>query len=415
MSNPPSAPSSLCPILRNYQPFAPEHLADPYPVWRLSHQQAPVFYVPSAGFWAVTGYDEVLQVARDTGTFTSRNALNFKPVPARLRDRLTGGFPQAHPALINTDPPQHTRLRRAANRVLTPAQVKRRLTAITTTADALIDAFAGNGTADIVSQFAVPLPARVIAEIIGVEPDEQENFQRWSDDAFLMANPTLTDDEFLRCATSMAELKEYLEARIDERRIEPGDDLISSLLASESDELTTEQIISITAQLLIGGNVTTTDLIGNAVLTLLSDPARWSSVCRDRDAIPSVIEEVLRLESPVRGLFRTTTSDVELGGVLIPSGSTIWVVFAAANHDESVFPRAGEFDPHRDNLTGHLAFGRGTHFCIGAPLAREEVRIALELLAARLPGLALVEGQQLSYPASPISRGVERLEVAWNG
>ena len=413
MNNRPSADSTLCPALRDYQPFDSGHLANPYPVWELSHREAPVFYVQSAEFWAITGYDEVLRVIRDTETFTSRNALNFKPVPVQLRDRLPNGFPQAHPTLINTDPPHHTRLRRAANRALTPAEVRRREPAITATAGALIDSFAADGTVDIVSRFAVALPVRVIAEIIGVEPNDQSDFQRWSGDAFLMANPTLTDDEFLRCATSMAELKDYLESRIEECRVDPGDDLISSLLTGE-DELTTDQIVSITAQLLIGGNVTTTDLIGNALLTLLRDPARWSSLCRDRDTAPSVIEEVLRLESSVRGLFRTTTRDVAIGGVLIPAESTVWVVFAAANHDESMFPHPGEFDLRRDNIADHLGFGRGTHFCIGAPLARAEVRIALELLAERLPGLALVEGQQLRYPASPISRGVEQLQLRWN-
>ncbi|WP_327151273.1 cytochrome P450 [Nocardia sp. NBC_01329] len=405
---------TLCPALDAYQPFDPAHLADPYPLWESAQREAPVFYVESAGFWAVTGYREVLQVTHDTDTFTSRDSLNFKPVPAQLRSRLPLGFPQGYPSLINTDPPDHSRLRRAANQAFTPGKVNLRVPEITQIADDLIDTFIARGRVDIVAHFAVPLPVRVISRIIGVEPHAYADFQRWSDDAFLMSNPVLPDADLLRCATSMAELAEYLQARVAERREEPGDDLLSDLLSKEGETLAVEQIISIAAQTLIGGNVTTTDLIGNALLVLLSDPARWDSVVAAPDTIPQVIEEVLRVKSAVRGLFRTTTRATELGGVQIPARATVWVVFAAANHDLSVFPRPGVFDPDRANLNSHLSFGRGAHFCIGAPLARAEAKIALERLAARLPGLALVEQQQLTYPASPISQGVDRLELTWN-
>ncbi|MFF5264655.1 cytochrome P450 [Actinomadura viridis] len=411
--NPPKDAAG-CPALRNYDPFESSHLADPYPLWSEAQEHAP-FYAEKAGFWVVTRYADVLQVTRDTKTFSSRESLNFKPVPAELRPRLPHGFPQAYPSLINTDPPEHARIRKIANRTLTPRYVEKMLPSIERIANRLIDAFVDDGRADIVSRFAVPLPVTIIADFLGVPASDQDTFQRWSDDAFLMANPTLDDETFFACATSMAELNEYLGARIAERREAPRDDLLSRLIHETDDEsrLSNEEIISTTAQLLIGGNVTTSDLLGNILIVLLSDLDRLRYAQDHPDRLTNIIEEVLRYKSSIRGLFRHTTRDVEVGGALIPAGATVWVVFGAANHDRTVFPEPSKFDPERDNLTSHIAFGRGTHFCIGAPLARAEARVALRLLLDRLPNLRLVEGQKMSYPPSPISAGVDELLITW--
>ncbi len=404
----------VCPSkLQNYDPFAPDHLADPYPLWRLSQREAPVFYVEKAGFWAVTGYREVLEVARDTTTFTSRDALNFRPVPEDLRQDLPNGFPQAFPSLINSDPPEHSRIRKIANRTLTPRHIAALEPSIRTISESLIERFADDESVDIVDQFAVPLPVVVIARILGVDENHLEDFQRWSNAAFLMANPNISDEEFKEFAREHADLNRYLTDLIEERRSAPRDDLLSRLVheSDESFRLSNEQIISVTAQLLIGGNVTTTDLIGNLMLVLLSDPERYDELCRNPELIPATIEEVLRIKSSIRGLFRTTTREVELGGVTLPEGAVVWLVWGAANHDESVFACPADFDPGRANLNEHLSFGKGTHFCIGAPLARLEARIALELLTSRFPTMRIVEGQELDYPPSPVSQGVDRLQI----
>ncbi|MBS1878029.1 MAG: cytochrome P450 [Actinobacteria bacterium] len=414
MTNHPEGPQA-CPALRDYDPFDPGHLADPYPLWRLAQREAPVFYVEKAGFWAVTGYEEVLEVARDPETFSSRESLNFRPVPEHLRERLPNGFPQGYPSLINSDPPEHSRIRKIANQTLTPRHVAALEPSIREIAGGLIDEFAGDGRVDIIERFAIPLPVIVIARILGVNEQDLEDFQRWSNAAFLMSNPNLTDAEFEQCAAEHAELNGYLLERIAERRSAPRDDLLSRLVHEEDENvrLTDAQITSVTAQLLIGGNVTTTDLIGNMMLTLLSEPERLGGIRADTKLIGPAIEEVLRIKSSIRGLFRTTTREVELGGAALPAGATVWLVWGAANHDAGVFAAPEDFDPRRPNLVDHLSFGKGTHFCIGAPLARLEVNIALELLIERLPGLGLVEGQQLVYPASPVSQGVDNLELEW--
>lgn len=408
--------TQACPSkLRDYDPFAPSHLADPYPLWRLAQRQAPVFYVEKAGFWAVTGYREVLEVARDPETFSSRDSLNFRPVPEGLRHDLPNGFPQAFPSLINSDPPEHSRIRKIANRTLTPRHVTALEPSIRRIAESLIDDFASDRTVDIIARFAVPLPVVVIARILGVDEGHLADFQRWSNAAFLMSNPNLSGEEFEQCAEQHAELNRYLIDLIEERRSTPREDLLSRLVhgSDESFRLSNDQIISVTAQLLIGGNVTTTDLIGNMLLTLLAKPERYEEVRQHPERIPAVIEEVLRIKSSIRGLFRTTTRDVRLGDVSIPKGAVVWLVWGAASHDESVFPEPDKFDPNRRNLSEHLSFGKGTHFCIGAPLARVEVRIALELLTTRFPTMKMVEGQGLVYPASPVSQGVDRLELEW--
>jgi cytochrome P450 len=290
------------------------------------------------------------------------------------------------------------------------------LPSIKETASSLIEGFASVGQADIISSFAVPLPVNVIANFLGVPAADQAKFQKWSNDAFLMSNPTLDEASFLACATSMAELDEYLRAQIAEREGAPRDDLLSRLIHETEDakRLSPEEIISTTAQLLIGGNVTTTDLIGNILLVLLSEPERAYRAKEDLASLPAVVEEVLRYKSAIRGLFRHATKDVQIGGAVIPKGATVWVVFGAANHDESVFERPSEFDPERPNLKSHIAFGNGTHTCIGAPLARAEAQVALELLLDRLPNLRLAEEQSFTYPASPISAGVDELLLVWD-
>ncbi|MBS1878157.1 MAG: cytochrome P450 [Actinobacteria bacterium] len=407
--------AGLCPALHDYDPFAPDHLADPYPLWRLSQREAPVFYVSKAGFWAVTGQAEILEAARNNEVFSSRDSLNFRPVPEHLSDRLPNGFPQAYPSLINSDPPEHSRIRKIANRSLTPRHVTVMEPAIREIATSLLESFVDDGAVDIVGRFAVPLPVTVIARFLGVDENDLPDFQRWSHAAFLMSNPNLDEDEFIRCATCHAELNEYLQERIAERRQDPRDDLLSRLVdgGEETTQLSNEQIISLTAQLLIGGNVTTTDLLGNLLLILLSEPERLQAVRSNPALIGPAIEEVLRIKSSIRGLFRTTTREVELGGVTLPEGATVWLLWGAANHDERIFPRPDEFELSRPNNKDHLAFGKGTHFCIGAPLARAELRIALELLLERLPDLRLADEQELVYPASPVSQGVERLQLEW--
>ena len=407
-----------CPALASYNPFDAEHLADPYPLWSLSQREAPVFFIPPVGFWAVTSYDLMMEVIRDPTTFTSIYSLNLNPVPEGLRARLPYGWPEGYPSLINTDPPVHTPIRKLAQAALTPKEVAKREPDIRELAGDLVDGFVTDGRCDLMSQFAVPLPVVVIARVLGARDADTDRFGQWGEDAFMMSNPTLSPEEIRARGARLADLKDYLEVEIEARRSQPRDDLLSRLVHAQVEgvpTLTTEQVVSVAAQLLVGGNETTTHLIVNSIILLRRRfPEIWERMRSDPTIIPNVVEETLRIKSSIRGLFRTTTREVQLGDVRLPKGATLWLVFAAANHDEQHFPEPTRFDPDRHNLKKHFAFGRQTHFCIGAPLARLEATIALEELVRRMPDLRLAADQELNWLPSPFTQGVTRLEVEWD-
>lgn len=405
-----------CPHLAAYDPFEKRHLSDPYPLWRESQRNMPVFYVKQTGFWAVTGHKEIEQVAKDTETFTSRYALNFPPVPDNLKDRLPWGYPQDYPSLINTDPPEHTRIRRLAGRMLTPRAVKTMEPKIREITVELINTFINEGRCDLVKSFTIPLPVRVIAWILGVPDKDMADFKRWSDYAFILPNPNISKDQLQEISIGLADLQDYLLDMIAVRRKNPEEDLISQLVHAEEQDLPAlddKQITSSIAQLLIGGNGTTTDLIANMMSLVLKGEETWQVVKNDVSLCEHVVEETLRIKSSIRGLFRTTTREIELGGVLLPERANIWVVFGAAGHDERLFDCPEKFDVNRPNKRQHMSFGKGHHMCIGAPLARLEARVALEQLSKRIPSMQLQPNQTLEYPPTPVSQGPLQLHVIW--
>ena len=406
--------ASKCPHLAAYNPAEQGHLANPYPIWCESQEHAPIFFIESTGIWAVTSYDLIEQVIRDTKTFTSRYSLNFPEIPADLKHLLPWGYPQDHPSLINTDPPEHTRIRRLAGKLLTAPEVSKMEPRIREIGNELIDAFIDDGHCNFAASFSIPFPVMVISSILGVPTEDKHHFRRWTDYAFLLSSPNLGDDELREITIGHAELKDYLQAMLSERRNSPQDDLLTKMINAREEDLPAlddKQIISVVAQLLIGGNGTTTDMISNMVYILSQDKPLWTKLREDPSLYPNVIEETLRIKSSIRGLFRTTTCEVEIGGVTLPEGAVLWVVFGASGHDKTVFECPEKFDINRSNMRKQMSFGKGHHMCIGAPLARLEGRIALELLIERLPSIELVQDQEMEYPISLVSQGPIRLEI----
>ncbi len=370
---------------------------DPYPWYDEMRARHPV--VQLGGAWHVFRYDDVQRVLSDYAAFSSQRG---------------GGGPLAS-SIISLDPPRHRQLRTLVTQAFTPravAQLEGRIAAI---AAELLDAVAarGTGTMDIIADLAYPLPVIVIAELLGVPTADRERFKVWSDaivqggqaEAAAQATAALGADWF-------GEMVAYFNAMIAQRQRAPQDDLISALIAAEVEgqRLTAQELVGFCILLLVAGNETTTNLLGNAVLCLDEQPATYRALRATPERLPAAIEEVLRYRSPVQSMFRSTTQDVAFGDVTIPAGSWVVAWIGAANRDPAQFPDPDRFISDRAP-NRHLAFGHGIHFCLGAPLARQEARIALGALLARYPALRRDATVALEPLGGNIVYGVQRLPV----
>ncbi|MGH8009959.1 MAG: cytochrome P450, partial [Candidatus Binatia bacterium] len=364
----------------DYNPFLPEVRENPYPYYAYLRQHAPVYQVPGAGFWAVSRYDDVFSLLKNTQVFSSTILI------AALVGEFTPFAPEA-PAMIAQDPPDHSRLRKLANRAFTPRRIASLETHLREVVQQLLESMAAPGECDLVRDLGGPLPTIAVAELLGVAPEQRDDFRRWSDNVVLSMNGSvLTDEDRAQIRQSIAEFRAYFQDAIETCRRHPGDNLLSDLVRVEEEQqtLTSEEILSLAVLLVAAGNETTTNLISNTVMALFHHPETLATVRANPALVPKLLEETLRYDAPIQVWFRQTTQDVEVAGTTVPAGSVITFLLGAANHDERKFPDPGRFDIFR-NTDGHLAFGYGIHFCIGAPLARFEAKLALEGLLARFP------------------------------
>jgi cytochrome P450 len=407
-----------CPHLRDYHPFALAYLADSYPVWAHSRNEEPLFHIPLLNAWGVTRYDDVLEVLRDPVTYSSAKTLDVIGFRDEWQARVDKAFPPAYPGLINNDPPRHSRVRKLVQKAFTRHAVAAREAEIRSLADELIDSFASRGRAEIMHEYAAPFSIKSMSVVLGLPLDMWPQLKQWADEDVQLLNPTLEDDLRREYTDRSADWFSFLDELIQQRQAHPREDLISALISGQVDgepALSTREIIAVAAQLIVGGHETVNNQIGLTFLQLLEHPTVLAEVSADTDLVPAVIEEAIRRRAPVRGLPRVTTREVELGGKRLPPGTHILVLFASANRDEQRFADPDAFDIHRPDIRQHLAFGRGTHFCVGDQLARLEARVTLEQFLARLPGLRLVPGQELGYVPSFIMQGLLALELEWNG
>ncbi|HSK16829.1 MAG TPA: cytochrome P450 [Gaiellaceae bacterium] len=398
-----------------FDPLAPEQREDPYPVYALARREQAVFHASAYDLWVVTRHEDVLRVLRDHETFSSAGALKSspEPYPQEVRDVLAEGWPDM-PFIIEVDPPLHDRIRGLVTKAFTPRRIAELEPRVGEIASALVDGFAADGRADVIERFAWPLPLRVLGELLGLPEGDLPRLHEWGTDWLLLQQPGPVERR-VEHARGLVEMQRYFVSALEEREREPRDDLMSALLGSraESDEpLTIPEVAGLPLDLMVAGHVTVTRAIGSALALVFQHPELRGRL-RDPDAAPQAIEEILRLESPAQGLFRRTTREVRLGDVTLPEGARVMVHFGSANRDERVFADAETLDPGRGDLGRHVAFGKGIHYCIGAPLARLELRTALPLLLEGLPGLRPAD-EPPEREAVFFARGFRRLVVEWD-
>jgi cytochrome P450 len=395
-----------------FDPLRDVAQADPYPLYRALREEAPVHRAPESGHYCVSRYDDVQHVLRSHDLFSSRAMLTVlqpsglergMPLTPRMlwysarllwKARLNPFRLLQTPSLIASDGARHDALRAVVNRGFTPRRIAEWEARAREIVASCVAGLERGESFDLVEHLAVPLPVTLIAEMLGVPRERLRDFKRWSDLVIHTATGPGRGDAFTpRVLEGMEELLTYLSAFARERRRAPADDLISAIVSSgEGGALHPQDAMMFVMLLLVAGNETTTNLIGNAVNALLDHPRQLARVAADPASIPDAIEEAVRFDPPVQLVFRTALADSEIAGVRIPSGATVAALIGSANRDERRFPDPDRFDVAR-RPQGHLGFGFGKHFCLGASLARLEARVALETLAPRLLALRKRERQ----------------------
>jgi cytochrome P450 len=402
---------------RKYDIYGAGFRADPYGVFARMREHDPVLRQPGldgeSQIWFVTRHEDVVAVLLDDERFvrdprlalTEEELAATPPVPAAIQ--------AIDNHMLNRDGEDHRRLRRLVTRAFTPRMVEGLRPRIQAIADGLLDAVESRGEMDLSADYAFPLPITVIAELLGVPHEDQDRFREWSD---AIISPSVAPEELDRLFELMGAFVEYLTALFAQRRADPRDDLVSELLQArdESDALTEEELFGTVVLLIVAGHETTVGLIGNAVINLLVHPDQLAAVRAEPELIPAAVEELLRYEGPVeRGLNRWAAADVELGGCTIRRGDVVIPILNSAGRDPQRFEDPDRLDLRRAD-TKHVAFGRGSHYCLGAPLARLEAQVALETLLRRLPGLRLaVARDELEWRATPGFRRAVSIQVAW--
>lgn len=401
----------------SYDPFRDPMLSDPYPFFALARRAAPVFYAPAIDHWVVSRREDVTRVFKDTDTYSASNTIApISPLTPEAQRILREGEWRITPALGNNDPPDHARFRRNVNRAFTPRRVAVLEPFVRQVVTEAVDRIEPHGRADLMRELVWDLPALVILELLGI-PDEGVPIVREGAEnrvRFVWGRPTPEEQE--RLAAAMVRFWGYLRGLVDERLAAPRDDLTSELLrvrGGDDTVFTLDEIASVLFAFLTAGHETTSSLLGNALRQLLEQRSAWEELRADPALVPNAVEEVLRYDSSVVAWRRRARRPAELSGVAIPEGAQLLLLLGSANRDERTFEDADTFDIHRRNAGDHLSFGLGIHFCIGAALARLEVRTALEILLARLPDLRLVDGQAFAFVPNTTFRGPLELQVVW--
>ncbi|UJB45209.1 cytochrome P450 [Streptomyces sp. A1-5] len=399
-----------------YDPLSDRQLDNPYPMYQRMRDECPIFFDETRNVWVVTRHEDVLTVALDPETYSSENAVRLSTgdEPDGVKEVLQQGW-SLTPNLTESDGEQHRQLRAMVGRVFTPGKVAQLDPFIRKTIDELVDGFIDAGHTDIIERYAWPLPLITMAQILGIPQDDVPQLHQWSYDWLRLSESAHSLSDRVKYAHSVVAMQHYIMGLFQDKEATDGDDLISLLLRSAQEtSMDTVQVMQLVMNLIIAGHVTVTRAIGNGIVTLLDHQLDVRESQLDEQLTKTMVDEILRFESPVQGLFRTVMTDTELGGERLRRGDRVMVHWGAANRDERVISDPERFDIERKTSRHNVAFGRGIHACLGAPLARLQLQIAIPRLFERLPGLQLASPDSWIRDRIMIARGFVSLELRWD-
>lgn len=411
---------SQCPVTgigREFDPFNNPYLADPYAFWLRARPAEPVFYSPELDYWVVTRYEDIKAIFADPKTFSASNAQNpIQPLsPEVLKMLQTGGL-KTKPVMSNADPPSHTRVRKFTWQAFTPKRVAELEPAIRRIVNRFIDRIEGEHKVDLVRQMFYDLPVLVLFIFLGMREEDVAKVKTWSRNRLMLTWGKLPPEQQTTEAQGLLQYWKYTEAYVESLLSSPPDNYVGDLIRAHQNnesDITVNEITNVVYGLLIAGHETTTSMSSNAVVTLLRHRDNWEQLCAQPALIPNAVEELLRFDSSVITWRRKTSRAVDVAGVPIPAGANLLLALCSGNRDDAHFAHPDELDLNRDNAKTHLSFGFGIHYCLGAPLARLELRIILEELTRRKPNMQLVLDQRWEFPPNTSFRGPAELWVTW--
>lgn len=397
-----------CPVahLRSpeqFNPFTPDFSQAPQKAFMTAQAEQPVFFSPVMNMWVVTRHEDLKIVMQDAETFTSGGAFSAPAVVAPEALKIMGGLdhPVYRYSFINVDPPAHTRFRNNFQRAFTPRQIAILEPQIRELIHELLADLRSQKRAEVITTFCNQLPLRTMCRLVGVPDQDVAQIKRWSTDYIRLPNPGWTVEEQQIIGQSVVDYYAYMLALVKRYVSQPGENLVSAVIESrqsDAEPLTDEEIAALMVNLVLAGHETTAALLGNTLHSLLSQRDLWEYFCKHPERSTAAVDEFIRHGGSAIGLFRRTSRDVLIGEVKIPKDSTVWIAYLSGNYDPAKFSNPEKLDFSRDNANEHLTFGHGIHYCIGASLAKTEIRLVLEELTRHYPSLRLADQSLARVP-----------------